>query len=846
MSGRPTRQHVRPAPPCLTTPNTHVPSPSLKKGATFQTPTTPPAERSEPKLPAVARLPRAQTCPQALEDLVANRERRMATYLSSFTGDLRQTASQSTRDQDAFGELPLPQGVIDTAVSEASSQIENMVLYAGARSPGRSHPRRHRHSPAQNAHASDSGLGSSLSDGNRADSHCAEVRASCKSPFPLPFNIGPTISSTHLLTHHSVTAINRPRTRSGRGTTSTASSARAPSAITRSHSALTPSTRTAPQHALTPDAIHLIQRRILTPILQRQFLKDFFPLLRDIPRRIKDKDILCVRDLEKTLLLLAPVSGPLPDYKDRKLTLWFSSVEKERAKSPHLYLNFCETSIHCIQATVGHLGDADQRRPADRPYTDAYFVDLVQQVRHYAGIMAASRNKEASGRNLNDNDYHPYDASLILRFHPLTDFRSERVVLHGGLSETGKPAELVRVRDGKRISISTGAEVEEIKTEGMKPPKRSSSHLKPEDDPIHRSMGSRRRRRVSDESPAPRVCRQCNKEFPRNCDLTKHEKTHTRPWKCSEPTCEFATRGWPTEKERDRHYSDRHMDGPKFFCENENCDYASKRESNCKQHMEKSHGWKYIRSKNNGKKGTAQARPTTKKAVRAGRKAAQSTPQTASIPTPESSNTPMSNSPYEAPYTGTGPYQGPSPVEYDDEFFQDPLADFPMPQTSYPGFSSPYNQTAAAYPSAADFPEQHFPHTSPMDEMLDFYSSQSDQTYMQFNAQMPTPMASAQQPVLSSFSYPSVSRPQNPNLSPTAHEDVMLYTPGHQGAEFDDPFTHPELGVIHSDFNLYSSGGESSAAPSVANANMFPSLESQTQSQQTGLEDFLGLGHNAH
>jgi hypothetical protein len=33
------------------------------------------------------------------------------------------------------------------------------------------------------------------------------------------------------------------------------------------------------------------------------------------------------------------------------------------------------------------------------------------------------------------------------------------------------------------------------------------------------------------------------------------------------------------------------------------CAYLSKRESNCKQPMEKTHGWTYIRSKNNGKNG---------------------------------------------------------------------------------------------------------------------------------------------------------------------------------------------------------------------------------------------------
>ena len=38
-----------------------------------------------------------------------------------------------------------------------------------------------------------------------------------------------------------------------------------------------------------------------------------------------------------------------------------------------------------------------------------------------------------------------------------------------------------------------------------------------------------------------------------------------------------------------------------FKCQYAPCPYESKRESNCKQHMEKAHGWAYVRSKNNGK-----------------------------------------------------------------------------------------------------------------------------------------------------------------------------------------------------------------------------------------------------
>lgn len=91
-------------------------------------------------------------------------------------------------------------------------------------------------------------------------------------------------------------------------------------------------------------------------------------------------------------------------------------------------------------------------------------------------------------------------------------------------------------------------------------------------------------------------CRKCDKIFNRPCDRSKHEKTHTRPWKCPEPDCRYHVDGWPTEKECERHVNDKHMTEAKMYkCIFEPCPYTSKRESNCKQHMEKAHGWQYDR-----------------------------------------------------------------------------------------------------------------------------------------------------------------------------------------------------------------------------------------------------------
>lgn len=160
--------------------------------------------------------------------------------------------------------------------------------------------------------------------------------------------------------------------------------------------------------------------------------------------------------------------------------------------------------------------------------------------------------------------------------------RGEKLKLIAGTAN--KPTELIRERsDGKRISIDAGRD-------GV-PRSRSMSEL---DDDSKRSMA--RKRKCDQGKIEWRSCRECGKRFTRPCDLTKHEKTHSRPWKCPEPDCRYHTEGWPTEKECERHVNDKHSKEAKLYkCLFEPCPYTSKRESNCKQHMEKAHGWRYDR-----------------------------------------------------------------------------------------------------------------------------------------------------------------------------------------------------------------------------------------------------------
>lgn len=85
--------------------------------------------------------------------------------------------------------------------------------------------------------------------------------------------------------------------------------------------------------------------------------------------------------------------------------------------------------------------------------------------------------------------------------------------------------------------------------------------------------------------------------------------------------------------------NDRHSEKPTLYkCQFHKCPYASKRASNCKQHMEKSHGWVYVRSKNNGRNGSKRG------------SSVQATPQTPSVSTPASKATDFAS-----------PIPGPSP-----------------------------------------------------------------------------------------------------------------------------------------------------------------------------------------
>ncbi|KAI1383242.1 uncharacterized protein F4822DRAFT_70111 [Hypoxylon trugodes] len=525
---------------------------ALQKGATFHSPSSPSASTSF-KVPSLPR--RSQT---SLDDVVGAHVRRAALNIGKFEDTLSAAKAKSSSSSNPCLDdcLPIPRGFLDHTIGDTMSDD------ASSQETERRVLRPRNRRSSRN-HESDSGLGTS-------------------------------IASTHQKRKEAKTS----------GTTA--------SAITRSVTA----SKTHNSQRLSERAKNRIHEHILKPLLNDRTLKDFRPIVLDCPRRIQEAQIVCLRDLEKTLIFMAPVSQLMKDPGVCGVTyrsLWM----KERAKSVELYRDFCLTSIRCIQATVEYLSDREQTRPHDRPYSNGYFIDLVEQIRQHAQQMQEARSRQAAGEELGEMDIDPTD----------------EVKLMGGLTTNGRPAELVRVKkNGKAISIATGEPIEDYEEETKGPIrfKRSMSEQAEDEEEIMRSM-ARRKKNASPEELAPKKCNHpgCNKEFKRPCDLTKHEKTHSRPWKCPISTCKYHDYGWPTEKEMDRHVNDKHSAAPPMYeCHFKPCPYKSKRESNCKQHMEKAHGWTYVRTKTNGQKKSSKAGSS-----------AQPTPLIKGLPTPSSDQT---------------------------------------------------------------------------------------------------------------------------------------------------------------------------------------------------------------
>lgn len=400
------------------------------------------------------------------------------------------------------------------------------------------------------------------------------------------------------------------------------------------------------------------------------------------------------------------------------------------------------------------------------------------------------------------------------------------------MTHTGEPAELVREKDGRVISLATGQELspEDIAASSMKRP---MSDAFAEDDDALRSMA----RRKKNAKPEIHECHVCDKEFKRPCDLTKHIKTHERPWKCPDETCKYHAHGWPTEKERDRHVNDKHSKAPALYhCLFKPCPYTSKRESNCKQHMEKAHGWDYIRSKSNGKgKATSSVTRLPRGSVPPSPASAMLTPLTPIAPSPSVQSWSTSSARDSMPPPGVA---GPS--------------NFGTPAFSNADFNDHFNMDNMDFDfnnMAQHIPTGHFPITPAMSEERRG-SSASLNSGPQFNGSAYEDAISPQQLNFDNFQFgpndfmiPQHLTPHSSiaagssaalssnNLSvdgSTAHtspggqlDQTFTDTNYYEGMQIDQEFANEYAGP-NEDFTLFGGG----AQQTTSNAEMFPALSS--------------------
>lgn len=541
--------------------------------------------------------------------------------------------------------------------------------------------------------------------------------------------------------------------------------------------------------ALSTKAVNIIRDHTLHPLLQKPSLKPFETFVLDIYSRIHSKDITCLRDVEKALEHIA-----------------------RRATPRALCVDFYLTSIICVATTFECIHENERVRPGDRPYSGGYIadriatIDLKEQLEYYGRLLATKEIGDLPpGIGIDEGD--------ILR-------------LHGGPCVNGRPAEFVRVKkDGTAFSMATGEPVD-LKEAPIKL-KRCLSEKFDDDEEIMRSM-ARRKKNATPEELAPKKCREpgCNKEFKRPCDLTKHEKTHSRPWKCPFSTCKYHNYGWPTEKEMDRHVNDKHSDAPAMYeCTYKPCAYKSKRESNCKQHMEKAHGWVYVRTKSSGKK--LPSKP-----------ADEGTPAITNL----------------SPPMTTPSYSVPTPPQ--DNVLQDMPADFPM----YPDDSDwlASVERVTEHIDTMDLVENQSPSSSASSyEQYPPYQNGStfiinDEDIYAARMQLPAHMSSAEQ------FYHKMIHGQMPDIlmapptavplmevpthfSPTGQGNTMLYTPvslRDMDEAFDGSFGGEDV-----DFQLYdNSAGKFNEAQS-----LFGELPSANMgfSQNTQPEMFAPMDLNA-
>lgn len=245
----------------------------LRKGETFNTPTSPPSTDQDPVL-NIRSLPRR--APTSL-DAITTSEQRMASILDRLTleDSPEEKASTPAKDHRARSRAASQADANDTDVNNSSkSDGENQSVHDKKVS-------------VEEGHDSDSGLGSSVSS---VESMSPLTKASkWASDCGIDQSFDESLLWEHCLTTNPVNEDIHDK-----------------SAITTQADAF--DAGSTPKRQLGLAACKQIEKFVLVPILKEQKLKPFHALTRSIPSRIVKKQIVCLRDLEKTLLWLAPVS----------------------------------------------------------------------------------------------------------------------------------------------------------------------------------------------------------------------------------------------------------------------------------------------------------------------------------------------------------------------------------------------------------------------------------------------------------------------------------------------------------------------------------------------------------
>ena len=313
-----------------------------------------------------------------------------------------------------------------------------------------------------------------------------------------------------------------------------------------------------------------------------------------------------------------------------------------------------------------------------------------------------------------------------------------------------------------------------------------------------------------------------------------------------------------------------------YKCQFHPCPYESKRESNCKQHMEKAHGWAYVRSKNNGKinrKGQSGKAPPTPKITTpifdaSSPELGESSSSYAYggaysvAPSVNGSDDSLSHSALNTPY-----------MELEERFvpfgssfpWTEPYNGFP------PAAPSPYTPSshrpsfdAASMTNAPTIPSSFESSMTPLDqdplftENFDWSNLNTNNDFTSLNIQLVTPASSVEIRPVDAFGHnPSISLDQAPgeqvpSLSPGAQGNVMLYSPYSQNeCSVDEGYEdfNADAGKPASDFTLFDGGHASSGLAGTGNERMFQDLPTFVPTvwsgrgtelaQQLGMNNFM-------